>query len=146
MMPGMGWVAEPRYTSNGAQIYFTGVNENGQSIRYTGGPSYGGMMMQQRLSCASCHGQDGSGGVHTMHMQVMDAPDIRLSALSGETDEHGGDGHTDDHGGEYSVETFREAVVEGRHPDGSSLDRDMPRWQLREDDLVDLYDFIKSLP
>lgn len=140
------WQGWQEYESNGEQIYFTATNENGERIRYTGGPSFGGMMGSY-LTCASCHGADGRGGIHTMHMDVMDAPDIRYPALSAETDEHGEeeDAHADEHG-EYDLEAFRSAVVSGQHPDGEALSRDMPRWRISDDDLEDLFEFIKSLP
>lgn len=79
-----------------------------------------------------------------MHMQVMDAPDIRYEALSGEADEHGGDEHSQG-GGEYTLEDFRQAVIEGKHPDGEPLSQDMPRWEMKEQDLADLFAFLKSL-
>jgi len=66
------------YGSNGEMIYYTAINDRGTRIAYTGGPALGrGMMMGSSLTCAACHGADGRGGAHTMHMQVMDAPDIR---------------------------------------------------------------------
>ena len=71
------------YASNGERIYFTATNDRGKRITYTGGPAFGGMMMGGQLTCASCHGSDGSGGPHFMHMQLMDAPDIRWAALAG---------------------------------------------------------------
>ena len=58
-----------------------------------------------------------------MHMQVMEAPDIRWSVLASEggeeNDEEGapGDEHTHEHTG-YDLEGFRLAVVEGKHPNG----------------------------
>ena len=134
------------FSSNGAQIYYTGVNSQGERIAYQSGPDFSSMMGGQVLACASCHGPDGRGGEHFMHMNVMDAPDIRYTALSSEEGEHGGeltegeDGH-----GEYDLETFRMAVVLGQHPDGESLDEDMPRWQLNDQDLADLFEFIKTL-
>jgi len=45
--------------SNGEQIYFTGTDQNGQRITYTGGPNFGGMMMGSYLTCAACHGPTG---------------------------------------------------------------------------------------
>lgn len=133
--------------ANGERIYFTATSTRGGRIRYTGGPNFGGMMMGNYLTCASCHGPEGHGGLHQMHMQLMDAPDIRYVALSGETGEHGDedDGHNDDHG-EYGLEEFRMAVVEGQHPDGESLSREMPRWQINQEDLADLFAFLKSIP
>lgn len=143
-----------RFSSNGEQIYMTATNDEGELIAYTSGPGTGGMMMGAYLTCASCHGADGRGGVHAMHMQVMDAPDIRYDALTSEAEEHNEsdkDGHTDegdDHTAqhaEYELTDFRRAVIEGQHPDGEPLDRDMPRWEMNDQDLADLFEFIKSL-
>jgi hypothetical protein len=101
-----GWFFDSNFTSNGEQIYFTAINERGQRIRYSGGQNFGGMMMGMgnNLACASCHGSDGRGGIHTMHMEVMDAPDIRYPALNGDagTEEHRDDDHTDEHN-EYDL-------------------------------------------
>lgn len=133
--------------SNGERIYFLATNDRGERISYTEGPNFGGMMMGSYLTCAACHGPEARGGVHTMQMQVMDAPDIRYSALSSETGEHqeGEDNHAGENN-EYDLEDFRLAVVEGKHPDGESLSQDMPRWQMSDEDLSDLFTFLKSLP
>lgn len=135
------------YDSNGEQIYYTGTTDGGGRIDYSGGPAFGGMMMGAQLSCASCHGNDGRGGRHTMHMDVMDAPDIRITALQGELEEHadsgGEDSHDDEHEG-YDLEAFKRAVVLGQHPDGEALDNDMPRWKLTDEDLADLFEFIST--
>lgn len=98
------------------------------------------MMMGSYLTCAACHGPTAHGGEHVMHMTVMDAPDIRITAMSSESDEHGG-GH-----GEYDSETFRKAIVNGQHPDGEALSQDMPRWQINDANLADLFTFLQSLP
>ena len=133
------------FGSNGEMIYYTATNDSGNQIPYTGGPAFGsGMMMGSSLTCASCHGADGRGGVHTMHMQVMDAPDIRYASLTSEADEHGEDSHSDEHG-EYDLEDFRRAVVLGQHPDGDPLSSDMPRWRMGDDDLIELFEFLKTL-
>jgi hypothetical protein len=121
------------FRSNGERIYFTATSDRGTSIAYTGGPASGGWMMMPggRLACASCHGPDGSGGVHSMGMmQTMDAKDIRWSTLLGE----------------FDAEKFRLAVTEGQDPDGTQLSRDMPRWNIGNDDLADLIAFLKTLP
>lgn len=128
--------------ANGEKIYFTATNLDGETISYRGGPSFGGMMMGSYLTCAACHGPEARGGTHFMHMEVMDAPDIRYAALSAESGEHG---EEEEHG-EYDLEAFRLAVVEGQHPDGESLDRDMPRWQISDEDLADLFSFLKAIP
>lgn len=63
-------------------------------------------------------------------MQVMDAKDIRWSALQDE----------------FDAEKFRLAVVKGQDPDGTQLKQDMPRWNISNDDLDDLISFLKTLP
>lgn len=110
--------------SNGERIYFTATNGRGQRISYTGGSAFGGMMMGQ-LTCAYCLGANGSGGQYFMRMQLIDGPDIRWAALSG-------------------PDTFRTMVVDGKRPNGETLNSDMPRWNLNERDQLDLADFIKS--
>ncbi len=143
MHGGTAW-GSGSFDSVGEQIYFTAVNAAGERIAYDGGP-IGGMMMGGYLACASCHGPDGSGGLHVMHMQAMDAPDIRWSELtSEEAGEHDEDEH--EHGVEYNLELFRLAVVEGKHPDGEPLSEDMPRWHMSDEDLVDLMEYLMSLP
>lgn len=143
MHGGTAW-GEGSFDSNGEQIYFTGVNDAGERIRYAGGPT-SGMMMGGYLSCASCHGPDARGGYHVMHMQIMDAPDIRWSALEAEGEEaHDDDLHA--HEEEYDIEAFRRAVVEGEHPDGEPLSGDMPRWRISDADLADLMEYLMSLP
>lgn len=155
MYPGGDRWGGGSYTSNGEGIYFTATNDRGERIPYAGGPAFGGMMGAS-LTCAACHGSDARGGFHTMHMQAMDAPDIRYAALKGEAGEHGreqGDDHdgepsgelNDEHG-DYTLENFRQAVVLGQHPDEDTLSRDMPRWQMSDDDLADLFEFIQSHP
>ena len=150
MNPGNGWWGNDRYESNGERIYFTATNDRSQRIPYSGGSNFGGMMMGMgnNLACVSCHGADGRGGLHTMHMYVMDAPDIRYMALSSEAgelaDEHGGDDHADAHSA-YDLNAFRRAVVEGKHPNGDSLSRDMPHWRMSDEDLRDLFEFLTTL-
>jgi uncharacterized membrane protein len=109
--------------SNGERIYFTATNDRGQRITYTGGPSFGGMMRRRQLTCAYCHGIDGSGGQYFIHMQQMDAPDMRWAALSG-------------------PDTFLALVVDGKRPNGEPMSSSMPRWNLNDEDMADLADFI----
>lgn len=139
---GTAW-GDGAFQSNGERIYFTGTSEREGPIDHTGGPGIGGMMMSGRLACASCHGPDGRGGIHMMHMELMDAPDIRWAVLAAhEGEEHGDEA---DHEG-YTIEMFGRAVIDGQHPDGDPLDPDMPRWQLSPQDLEDLADYLRSLP
>ena len=154
------WLARPAVpvategisASNGERIYFTAVSERTGRMDYRGGPPGRGMMMGSwGLACVSCHGADGRGGVHVMHMLPMDAPDIRWSTLAAEMGE-GPDGQSlppGEHGeamAGYDLAAFRMAVVEGQHPDGTDLSRNMPRWDLGDEDLADLVEFLRSLP
>jgi cytochrome c oxidase subunit 2 len=123
---------------NGGRIYFTGISGRGDRITYTGGPNFGGMMMGNYLTCAACHGPEGYGGLHQMHMQQMDAPDIHLSALNSMPEMKGK--------GEYDLADFKMAVEDGKDPAGEALNADMPRWQMSDTDLEDLFALIKSLP
>jgi len=134
--PGQGEVA------NGEEIYFTGIDQNGNHIRYTGGPNFGGMMMGAYLTCASCHGPDAHGGLHVMHLQVMDAPPIYYDALIEMKAEDTG---TTPQPGGYILQDFRMEVVEGKDVGGETLDTDMPRWQMSDQDLAAVFAFLKTI-
>ena len=150
--PSAARATEATSASNGERIYFTAVSERTGRIDYRGGPPGGGMMMGSwGLACVSCHGADGRGGVHVMHMSVMDAPDIRWSTLAAEMDEAPDEQSLPqgEHGeamAGYDLAAFRLAVVEGKHPDGLALSPNMPRWDLVDEDLADLAEFLQSFP
>ncbi|QCB45398.1 c-type cytochrome [Hydrogenophaga sp. PAMC20947] len=127
---------------NGARIYFTGASERGTTVTNTGSANMGGGMMSsfgQFLTCAACHGPEGRGSTHLMHMRVMTAPDIRYVALSTMPE-------MKDRQRPYDLDDFRTTVEQGRHPDGEEVDADMPRWKMSEADLSDLFAFLKALP
>jgi hypothetical protein len=138
-------IGRPAYSSNGERIYYTATNIEGERIRYSGGPAFGGMMSS--VTCASCHGSDGRGGIHAMHMQVMDAPDIRWSILSsGEHGEHGDDEPGEEREAIYDETDFMRAIREGIAPNRHPLSRDMPRWEMNDEDIQDLIGYLKSMP
>ena len=149
---GTGW-GEGAFDSNGERIYFTATSVRDTRITYSGRPEYDMMMGGGYLACASCHGPDARGGLHAMMgMEVMYAPDIRWDSLVGEAGEEHDDedeGHDEGdegHGeGEYDLEQFRMAVVEGKHPDGELLSEDMLRWDMKDEDLEDLAEYLMSL-
>ncbi len=126
--------------SNGQQIYFTATDQNGQYISYTGGPYFGGMMMGSYLTCASCHGSDAHGGTHYIHMQAIDTPAINYAALIEMKKQDSGGNPTD-----YSLDDFRGAVVDGHDTAGNQLDQNMPHWQMSDQDLQALLDYLKTL-
>jgi cytochrome c oxidase subunit II len=96
------------------------------------------------LACADCHGPDGRGGQHVMHMTVMDAPDIRWSTLSQAGHGEHGDADEMDHP-PYDEAAFKQAVTQGLNPGGARLDRAMPRWRMSAQDLDDLLAYLKTL-
>lgn len=120
--------------SNGQRIYLYATSASGSGITYTGGP---GMMMQAPLSCATCHGPDGRGGQVTFMMQTFDVPNITWTVLSGPD--------PDMEHPPYTVNTLKQAIVEGTDPGGSALNYPMPRWQMSPQDLNDLVAFIMTL-
>jgi len=132
---------------NGARIYFTGASERGTRVTPTGAASAGGRMMGggmmggygQWLTCASCHGPEGRGGTHVMHMWTMTAPDIRYVALRNMSELKGRQRS-------YDIDDFRQQVESGRHPDGTEVKADMPRWQMTDSDLADVFAFLEALP
>lgn len=132
---------------NGARIYFTRTSERGTAITSSGGSTFGGGMMGggmftgaygQQLTCASCHGPEARGGTHRMHMRTMEAPDIRFLALSVMPEMKG-------RKSPYGIDDFRATLSQGRHPDGEEVKADMPRWQMGDADLADLFAFLKAL-
>jgi len=133
------------FDSNGKRIYFSSTTERGSAITYTGGPSTGMMMMGGKLACVSCHGTDARGGRHMMQMQTMRAPDIRWSSLAADHHEEHSDMEKHEDQKPYSFEDFRNAVENGKHPDGDDLKKGMPRWKMSDEDLQDLMDYLKSL-
>ena len=133
------------FDSNGERIYFTATSEQDTAITYTGGPSVNIMVTGGRLACVSCHGIDARGRKHTMDKEIIIAPDIRWSALSADHhEEHGSGEESKEHEG-YNFESFRNSVVNGEHPDGEDLSKDMPRWHMSDSDLHDLMNYLQSL-
>jgi len=112
------------FESNGERIYFTGINERGERIPFTGGPQW---LIMHGGSCVNCHGRDGSGGFTPMMCNGV-AADIRYSELKEE----------------MSDEEIKIAITKGIH-EGKELDWCMPRWQLSEEDLNDLIEYLKKL-
>ncbi len=124
-------IPEKRPASNGELIYFTGVNAEGKRIPFTGGPPW---LYMHGGGCASCHGEDGRGGYPVMMVTAI-PPDIRYSHLTEESEEHP----------PYTDELIKRAITKGLDPAGKPLDPAMPRWQMSEEDLNDLLDFLKML-
>ena len=125
------------YASNGETVYFTGVNDRGERIPFTGGPMW---LSMDGGGCASCHRPNGRGGF-PVKMGTEIPSDILYETLTSEEMEHGGE---ETHP-PYTDETIKRAITEGFEPDGEPMDLTMPRWQMSERDLDDLLEFLKTL-
>jgi cytochrome c oxidase subunit 2 len=126
------------FSSNGEQIYFTGVSKRNSEIQYDGG---GHMQMMGGGACASCHGADRRGGIRMMPYFWVKAPPLLAESLFGDHDE-GGNGH-DDHDN-YNEISIRKVISTGFDPSGEPLDDLMPRWRMTDEDMSDLIAFLKS--
>lgn len=147
MMGGFQRGVAREFSSNGERIYFTATSQRGTSIRYDMGPSQ--MMMGGMMACASCHGPNGRGGRVQMMMTAFTAPDIRWETLTAAGHGHGQSEATHDGEGmehpPYTEETLKRAITQGVNPADEPLAWPMPRWQMSDEDLNDLVDFLKSL-
>lgn len=129
------------HVANGEQIYFTGADKQGNRISHTGGPNLSGMSGSY-LTCASCHGPVAHGVQHVMNTQTMDAPPIYYDALNSMMME---ESQSTQAPREYTLDDFRIAVIDGKHPDGGTMGTDMPLWQMSDQDLADLFTFLKTI-
>jgi len=118
------------FTSNGESIYFTGINEEGERIPFTGGPYW---LINHGGSCINCHGRDGKGGIIPMMCSVT-TPDIRYTALTESGHEH-----------TFTDENIKDAIIMGFDPDSKQLDWCMPRWHMSDKDIEDTIDYLKLL-
>lgn len=125
------------FDSNGEMIFFTGLNEKGDGIPFDGGPHW---IYMRGGACVSCHGQEGKGGT-VPHMCSEVAPSISYHDLTEE--EHGEEG--EETHPPYTDEAIKRAIKEGLNPAGEELDPCMPRWEMADDDLEDVVEYLKGL-
>lgn len=114
-----------------------GSTSEEQRIRFRGGPHW---LRRMGGSCVNCHGPDGKGGLPVM-MGTHLPGDIRYSALVS------GEHHGEEEGEEeaYTDEDIRKAIREAIEPSGKPMDRTMPRWDMSDEDLDDLLEYLKKL-
>ena len=125
------------FSSNGEQIYFTGVSKRNSEIQSDGG----GHMKMMGGACASCHGADRRGGIRMMPYFWVKAPPLLAESLFGDHDEEG-NGHGDHDS--YDEKSIRTAISTGLNPSGEFLNDLMPRWRMTDEDISDLIAFLKS--
>ena len=127
-----------RFKSPGERIYYTGIGVNGHPIPIYGGPMW---LRMHGGGCVSCHGVQGRGGVAVM-MGTAIPTDIRYKALIGK-EKHVHEGKEKEH--HYTDALIKRAITQGLEADGEVMDRTMPRWQMSEDDLNALIEYLKTL-
>ena len=125
------------FSSNGEQIYFTGVSNRNSKIQSVGG----GHMQMMGGACASCHGANRRGGARMLPFFWVKAPPLLAESLFGNHDE-GGNGHGDHDS--YDEMSIRKAIRTGIDPSGESLNDLMPRWRMTDEDMSDLVTFLRS--
>ena len=119
------------YKSNGERIYLTGENEKGERISNSMMPSGGHMAQMMRMGCANCHKASGKGGLLF--------PDGKTKSANITWE------HLKKHDPPYTEGPLKKAITKGLEPDGEKLRSYMPRWDMSEDDLEDLIEYLKSL-
>ena len=70
--------------------------------------------------------------------QEMDASPIYYDALAQMAQKDAGKST-------YTLDDFHKAVIQGQDIDSSALSQDMPRWQMSDQDLIDLFAFLKTI-
>ncbi len=84
------------------------------------------------ISCADCHGENGTGGRIFMMMTEIEVPDITWPVLSSDDPP-------------FTEDSLESAITEGVDPAGGELSLYMPRWVMSQGDLTDLVHFIMTL-
>jgi|SRR3972149_3862232 len=118
------------FSSNGERIFFRGVNSKGEFIKNSHG--------MQGVGCAMCHGANAQG----MQMMMMtDVPPLKWGYL---TDPKG---HTHANGRthpSFTEPSFKSCVLAGIDPAGNELSTMMPRWQMSNEDLDSLIEYLSK--
>lgn len=117
------------FSSIGERIFFRGVNSKGEFLKNSHG--------MQGVGCAMCHGADAKG----MRMMMMDVPTLKWNYLTEPK------GHTHANGRKhppFTESSFKICVLAGVDPAGNQLSTMMPRWQMSEEDLDKLIDYLKT--
>lgn len=114
-----------RFKSEGERIFFTGSSSK-RVIPFEGGPIW---LRRMGGGCASCHGEDGRGGIPIMMSSIV-APDITYDELQKEG---------------MTTDDIKKAIVEGIHEEDESLSWIMPRWKMNDEELDTVIDFLKEL-
>jgi hypothetical protein len=122
-----------KYDSDGEAIYMTGKTLDGKPVKNSVDRS-ALPDPDITLSCAGCHGEDARGGKNTIPaFGPYVAPMITWKALT-----TGGDGVA------FTEQTLAHAIREGISPEGYRLHHPMPKWDLTDDQMHSLIEYLKT--
>lgn len=126
------------YRSNGERIYYTGVSKKNGKILFKDGPPW---LKMHGGGCVNCHGTKGTGGIPVM-MNTAVPPDIRYKTLTDKEHKHK---ETDKEHNVYTDILIKRAITKGVNPEGYTLAPLMPRFSMKEEDINDLIEYLKTL-
>ncbi|OWZ83281.1 c-type cytochrome [Natranaerobius trueperi] len=113
------------YLNNGQRIYFSSASKSSIPVQ----ARIGAMpMTSPMISCADCHGSDGSGSTIQTRQGEVNVPDIRYEQLSSN----------------YTRTELKKVIRDGVDPEGNSYDWPMPNWVMSPDDYEDLLDYLET--
>jgi mono/diheme cytochrome c family protein len=113
--------------ANGASIYQKGADLQGRMIPLSGGPEW---LLTKGGGCAACHGEDGRGGKPVEGLTIV-PPNVSKAVNRGI--------------GGMSKEEFANLLKWGELPNGKALSHEMPRFDVPDDEVSDLLDYIRQL-
>ena len=142
MGPGPGVASGTRtFASNGEQIYYTGVSRTTGPLRRTGGPRW---VQHDGVGCVACHGVHGRGGVPVMQGTAL-PEDIRYATLTAAEPPKEGEKKEEKDHPPFTDATIKRAVTQGVDPANKPVDWTMPRWQMADEDWIDVLAYLKTL-
>ncbi len=119
----------------GRQIFEQGTSPSGRSIQAT---ISGARVEGSIVPCVNCHGADGKGKPES----GVVPSNVTWEALTKPYGVSHSDGRTHP---PYTELLFKRAITMGIDPAGNSLHNAMPRFELTDDDAVDLLTYIRKL-
>ncbi len=128
MMHGMMGDKKTEFSSNGERIFFTGVNSKGESIKNSHD--------MDGVGCSMCHGSDAQGT-----RMMTDVPSLSWKYL---TDPEGHVHPTGRRHPPFTESSFKSCVLAGIDPAGNELNSMMPTWQMSNEDLDNLIEYLKT--
>ncbi len=118
-------ISKAQFKSEGERIFFTGSSSK-RVIPFEGGPMW---LRRMGGGCVSCHGEDGRGGIPVMMSNIV-APDITYDELRKEG---------------MATDDIKKAIREGINEENETLSWIMPRWEMTDEELDAVIDFLKEL-